>query len=174
MEANLEQTLANATIGEPLAFQINDKGENIKVSQALAERARLTIDIVSPGLDKPVLDNVEFYESIKTLATGNRKAKIRILITDSEKIIKNGHRLLDLARRLPSFIEIKVQGKSFKDFCEAWLITDAKAWLRRPHADRYEAEVDFSSARKLRDILKDFEAMWNEAIHDPNLRRLSL
>ena len=174
MEANLEQTLANATIGEPLAFQINDKGENIKVSQALAERARMTIDIVSPDLDKPVLDTVEFYEAIKTLPTGNRKARIRILITDSEKIIKNGHRLLDLARRLPSFIEIKVQGKSFKDFCEAWLITDAKAWLRRPHADRYEAEVDFSSARKLRDILKDFEAMWNEAIHDPNLRRLSL
>ena len=174
MESNLEHKLATAKIGEPLALQLSERDENRLANTALAEQARATLDIVSLDLDKAIFDTIEFYDAVKMLATNSRKAKIRILISDSQKIIKQGHRLLELARRLSSYIEVRVQGKRFKDFNESWLIADATAWIRRPYADRYQAEVDFSAARKLREVLQDFDAMWNEAIHDPNLRRLNL
>jgi len=174
METHLEHELATATIGEPLTLQLIERDENRLVCSMLAEQARTTLDIVSPDLDKAVFDTAEFNEAVKTLATSSRKARIRILIRDSEKVIKQGHRLLELARRISSYIEVRVQGKPFKDFNESWLIVDAKAWVRRPYADRYEAEVDFSAARKLREVLQDFDAMWNEGVHDPNLRRLNL
>jgi len=174
METNTEHELSAAKIGDSLSLQLSERNENRLACAVLAQQARTTLDIVSRDFDKHIFDTSEFYEAVKTLATSNRKARIRILISDSEKVIKYGHRLLELARRLTSYIDIKVQGKSFKDFNESWLVADETAWLRQPHADRYEAEINFSDARRLREVLKDFDTMWNEATHDQNLRRLSL
>jgi len=174
MNEELNSKLDNSKIGDSIVIKLDDAEQNRIASQALAAQTRYSLDIVSRDLDHKIYDNEEFKNAIKDIATGNAKAKIRILIQDSDKSVKQGHRLVELARRLTSFIDIRIQGKRFKEFNEAWLIADAKAWIRRPFADKYMADVDFSAARQLRDIIKTFDSMWNEASHDPNLRRLSL
>jgi len=171
-EAN--NIIQHCKIGEDNKLALSTIEQNRDASIALVIQARYKLDIVSRDLDHPLYDNQAFYDAIKQLATSSPKAKIRILIQDSEKAVKQGHRLVNLARKLTSFIDIRLQSKPYKEFNEAWLIVDDKAWIRRPFADKYSAEVNCSAARQLRDIGKEFDSMWNESSSDPNLRQLSL
>jgi len=174
MNNDIMHIIENSRIGDDVTVKLEDAEQNQLVSIAISKQARHTLDIVSHDLDHTIYDNNEFSDAVKDLATGSPKAKIRILIQDSDKVIKQGHRLVELAKRLTSFIEIRIQGKRYKEFNEAWLIVDNKAWIRRPFADKYIADVDYSAARQLRETSKTFDTMWAEASHDPNLRRLSL
>ena len=174
MSTDIDNILSNSKIGDSVTATLVDAEQNCAASIALVDQARYTLDIVSRDLNHALYDNDAFEEVVKQLATSSRKARIRILIQDSDKAVKQGHRIVELARRISSFIEIRVQGKQFKEFNEAWLIVDAKAWIRRPLVDRYHAEINYSAARQLRDIVKEFDNMWNYASPDPNLRRLSI
>jgi len=166
--------LADANIGEKGRFEISEKEQVAQTSLHMVKQARRTIDIVCRDLEPRLYDNDEFANAIKAFATNSRMAKVRMLIHNSDHIIKNGHRLLELTRRLTSYMEIRVQGKGYREFNEAWLIIDETAWLRRPHSDRFEGECDFYAPRQLRDVLKSFDSMWNEAVLDPNLRQLHI
>jgi len=161
-------------IGDALKLKLSTVEQNREASIALVKQSRYKLDIVSRDLDHALYDNEDFYNVAKNLATSGPKAKIRILIQNSDKAVKQGHRLVELARKLTSFIEIRVQGKRSKEFNEAWLIVDDTAWIRRNFADTYLSELNCSAARQLKDIEQEFINMWEEASVDPNLRRLSL
>lgn len=168
------QQLSNARIGEPMKLRLSEREENRAFGIALVQQASHSLDIVSRELDATLFDNDEFVGAVKDLATSTRKARIRILVQNTDRMVKHGHRLIELARRLTSFIEIRIQGKDYRDFNEAWLIVDNTAWIRRPVADRYEAEIDCSAKRILQESDKAFTAMWEAALPDPNLRRLHI
>ena len=174
MTNDIYQRIENSHIGDDVTLKLDNSKENRIASISIAQQAHRSIDITSRDLDHKIYDNDEFKDAIKNLATSSTKAKIRLLIQDSDAVIKHGHRLVELARRLTSFVEIRVQGKRFKEFNEAWLIVDSKAWIRRPLSDKYAADVDYSAARTLQETHKTFNTMWNDASQDPNLRRLSL
>ena len=174
MNDELDTMLSKCKIGEPTTLILDYVEQNSMVSTELVKQARYSLDIVSRDLEHKIYDNEDFINAVKDLALSDPKAKIRLLIQDSDKAVKQGHRLIELSRKLTSFIDIRVQGKRFKEFNEAWLIVDSKAWIRRAHADEYHAEVDCSATRQLKEITASFNSMWNEASHDPNLRRLSL
>ena len=174
MTDDINTIIQHSKIGDAQTLSLKNVDENRIASLSLAEQAHYKLDIICRDLDHALYDNDDFYNAVKKLATRSPKAKIRILIQNSDKIVKQGHRLLGLARKLSSYIEIRLQSKRFKEFNEAWLIVDDKAWLRRPLADRYNAELHFSAARQLRDISQQFNDMWYEAEPDPNLRQLSL
>ena len=174
MNTDIETTLLTATIGKSPVIKLEDAEQNRLAGRELVKQARYTLDIVSRDLDHKLYDNDDFVSAVKELATSGPKAKIRILIQDSDKTIKQGHRIIDLARKLTSFIEIRIQGKRFKEFNEAWLIVDNKAWIRRAYADKYPADIDYSATRELKDVAKSFDSMWYEASNDPNFRQLSI
>lgn len=174
MNNEINQILEKSQLGDEVILKLGDVEQNRIASTALTKHARYYLDIISHDLDRKIYDNEAFKNAVKDLAISNPKARIRLLINNSDAIIAHGHRLVELARRLTSFIDIRIQGDNFKEFNEAWLIVDAKAWIRRPFADQYAAEVDYSAARQLRETCTTFDTMWNEASHDPNLRCLSI
>jgi len=174
MTDEMVHIIQNCKVGEEQKLRLSTVEQNRDASLMLVRQARHTLDIVCRDFDHALYDNNEFYDAVKLLATSSPKAKIRILIQDSSKAVKQGHRIVELARRLTSFINIRIQEHQFKEFNEAWLIVDSRAWIRRTFADKYQAELDCSAARVLKEIGNVFTGMWNQAKHDPNLRRLSL
>ena len=174
MTDEIDNIIEHGKIGDEQRLSLTTAEQNRKMSIALVIQARYTLDIVCRDLDHTLYDNEGFYNAVKQLATSSPKAKIRILIQDSNKAVKNGHRIVELARKLTSFIKIRIQGKRFKEFNEAWLIVDGKAWIRRSHADKYIANVNYSSEQQLIDTLNNFNSMWDESSDDPNLRHLSI
>ena len=166
--------LQQAELGQHETIKLHNRDEVVLASMRLVSQAKRTLDITSRDLDPEIYDNDEFVTAVKNLATRSRLSKIRILIQDSSKIVNHGHKLIDLAHRLSSFIEIRLQGKHFNEYNEAWLIVDESAWLRRPVSDRFEGECDFYTPRLIQERLIAFNEMWTAGEPDPNLRRLHL
>lgn len=155
-------------------LQLKSWDENREIAALLAQQATQTIDIISRLLDPPILNSTEFIDAIKNLITNRRKTKIRIIVFDPVTIIKNGHRLVDMAGYFSSFMEIRKAGLEHKHYSEFLMVADQTAFLHRLNWDRFEATVNFNDRRQSKYYLTEFETMWEASVPDPNLRRISL
>ena len=73
----------------------------------LCQGAARNICILSPGLDHAAFDNSGLADAVSTLARRGSQSQVRILISDSRSLVGRGHRLLQLARRLPSIVHLQ-------------------------------------------------------------------
>jgi predicted GNAT family N-acyltransferase len=140
----------------------------------LAESASRYLYILSPTLDPRVFDRAELVEALTELARDSRQTEVRILVADPRPLVQNGHRLLSLARRLPS----KVRLHAIKDHPE-WqgetiVIRDRNGLLYKPgDSDKkgfYEPDSRASTQRHL-DL---FHELWRHSESSVDLRSVSL
>ncbi|MCW8891595.1 MAG: acyltransferase, partial [Sedimenticola sp.] len=115
-----------------------------QASTLMAQQSTYRIDIFTYDLDKPLYDQIAFIDAIKALALHQRGISTRILIQNSQTVQSEGHRLIELARRLTSKIEIKRPHADYIDHAENFMIVDKTGYIRRKTADRYEGEANFS------------------------------
>lgn len=174
MSKDFEQQLQHAQLGKELSLQAKDRNDVLLACQKITEQTRFRLDIVSRDLDPSIFDNEDYCEAVKQLATRSAKSKIRILIQSSDHIIKHGHCLIQLSRRLSSYIDIRLQGEDYGEFNEAWLLADNCGWIRRPLSGGFTAECHFDSPREVLERSKQFSLMWDKSVADPNLRRLHI
>jgi len=174
-EASILEQIDTAVIGETDGrLMLSTREENRLASQHMAAQARNTICIASRDLDAAIYDTQEFCDGVRHLATSNRAARIQIMVWDTSRIINDGHRLVELMRRLTSFIDIKTPARQHTDYNEALLVVDETAYIHRELADRFEADANFNARREATHYAKQFKEMWDYGLHDPNLRRLHI
>jgi len=78
-----------------------------ELAVSLCRSAARSLAILSPTLDHAVFDNRPLAEAISALARSSRQTEVRILVSDSRPLVTRGHRLLQLARRIPSSLRIQ-------------------------------------------------------------------
>lgn len=138
----------------------------------MAQQASYHIDIFSYDLDKPLYDQVGFIDAIKTLSLHQRGLSVRILIQNSDTVQREGHRLLELARRLTSKIEIKRPHEDYIDHAENFMIADKIGYIRRKTTDRYEGEANFCDRLGSKLLYEFFSTIWERSEPESMLRRL--
>ncbi len=141
---------------------------------SMVRQAARSIDIVSRQLDPQMYDNRDFCEAVRQLIVASRRARVRALLRHTEPVVKRDHRLLALSQRLSSFIEMRVPAVDFDDYNAAFLIVDGTGVIYRTLSDGFDGTVDFNSPPMARDLSLQFEAMWQTAMPDANLRRANL
>lgn len=174
MNADFEQQLSQVCLGDELTLRLEERDDLISACQKISSQAKFRLYIVSRDLEPAVFDNECYCNAVKQLAMRSQKSTIRILIQNSEHMIKNGHCLIELSQRLSSYIDIRIQGPDFREFNEAWLIADNCGLIRRPLADHFKGKCHFNSPREVQERSKQFSLMWDNSVADPNLRRLHL
>ena len=138
---------------------------------SMARQAARRIDIVSRQLDPRMYDNRDFCDALRKLVTSSRRARVRVLVRHSDPVVKRGHRLVTLSQRLSSFIEMRVPADDFHDYNAAFLIVDGAGVIYRTLSDGFKGTVNFNNPLMARDLSLQFEAMWQTALPDANLRR---
>ncbi|MCP5144674.1 MAG: acyltransferase [Gammaproteobacteria bacterium] len=167
--------LDEATLGaDDQEFKLDERDAVRDVALAMVSQCKRTLDIVSRHLDPPLFDTAEFAEAVRALALASRYSRIRIVVCDPQPLIKRGHRLVELANRLPTFISLRKPGLTHRQFNEAWLLADSTGYLRRRLADLYETTGSFNARREVRNLMQQFDELWEQGEPDPNLRRLHL
>ncbi len=141
---------------------------------AMSEQAAHQILIFSHDLDHTLFDNDELYEAIKQLAIRNQRTHIHIIVQDAKPMTKKGHRLLKLARRITSHMQVKVTAKEHEDIIETFVIFDDRGYIIQNHPERFEAYGNFYDPLKTRQLTEQFDDLWNRGVIDSSLRRLSL
>ena len=148
--------------------------ENRLGAIALAGQAKRTLHIFSYDLEPLIYDNNEFVEAAKNLAIGDSHSYVQIILQDSRKIIDNGHRLVELARRISSSIQIRKTPPELKAHAQAFLIADKTGLLYRSIGERFEGHVNFNDRFECKHLLDFFASTWEHSNPDPELRRLHI
>jgi hypothetical protein len=139
---------------------------------AMAQQACRYVDVFTRDLEPTVYNNADFVEAVARLARRSPHTYIRVLIQDSQMVVKSGHRLVELSRRLSSHFEVRKPHEDYKDYNEAFLVADGRGVIHKRFADRHEGTANFNAPRRARDLTAFFDEVWERSEPDPELRRL--
>jgi len=168
---------------EPDQYQLGVTDKELRVESsthnraavlALAQQAKRTLHIYTRDLDPPVYDQQPFVQALTALATRSRYSRILILVQNTEHAVKDGHRLVELSRRISSFVELRKPHSDYREYNQAFLIADEIGLLRRPIADRYNGTLNFKAPLASREHIEFFNQVWERSETDPDLRQLHI
>jgi len=140
----------------------------------MAEQASRQIQIFSYDLDAPLFDRQPFIDALKSLVLQSQFSRIQILLQKNQRVQKEGHRLIDLSRRLPTYIEIRRPHLDHKERRENFLVADRIGYIRRKSADRYHGEADFKDRAEAIRLSELFDSIWDCSDPDTDLRGLHI
>ena len=154
--------------------RLESLADNRKAAVEVARSARRELALFSHDLEPMLYDTQEFMAAVQALVTRTRFAKVRVVSIDPGPSVRAGHRLIQLAQRFTSYIEMRRASKGHAQVAETFLIADETGLLYRPIASRYEGFAGVDTALDARLHLKAFEDIWNQADPDPEFRRLGI
>ena len=140
----------------------------------LCDAASRHICILSPQLDHAAFDNSELVEALTALARRSRQAQVRILVSDVRALVTRGHRLLQLARRLPSTVKLRKLETHPNWNNESVVIKDRDGVLYKPGGSDHDAFYEPGSRVATLRHLEQFEELWRYSVEDAELRSLYL
>ncbi len=169
-----EAPWTNTRIGGPAGFEITDQASLAGAVAHVAREVRRTLYVYTADLEPRIYDAAPFIDAIRQTATESRRADIRFLVRDIDPALKAGHRLIELARQLTSFIGIRVAPVQGDLQSDAFLIADQRAVLTRSLASRPEGQLRMNDPRAAVVLINRFRNLWEESAAVPDLRRLHL
>jgi len=155
-------------------FRVETREDNRRAAVALISGVQRMVDILTPDLEPHIYDQADFLDSLTRPQLGQCRAKLRVLVRDSQRAVKDGHRLIELTRQLSSYMQIRKVARDYADFTQAFLLADNYGVLRRPLAERFEGSVCFKDPLEVRRLRRLFDEIWDRSEPDPDLRRLHL
>jgi hypothetical protein len=141
---------------------------------SLVSQARRSVCILSYDLDSQIYNQAGFLEAIKNLAIRSEYSSIKVLLQNNEKVQREGHRLIQLWRRLTSKIEIRRPSADYIYHTENFLLVDEIGYLHRRLYSNYEAIVDFNSEAETQKFCMFFNEAWEQSEPESELRDLHI
>lgn len=148
---------------------------SLRLQVLAAARYKLAIHL--PTLPAAMLSSQDELAELRRIAIAGRGAEIRLLLGDVAGALRTGHRLLDLAQRLPSALRIRTpvtDDESSETSASAWLLNDTGGYLFLPDAERREGRAALRDGPGLAPLLLQFEQIWERAAPATQLQPLGL
>jgi predicted GNAT family N-acyltransferase len=141
----------------------------------LLERARHRLDIYQPVLSADIYGSQEELAELRRVATAGRGAQIRLLLHDPAAALRASHRLIALAQRLPSVIQVRTPQEELDlAYPSAYLLTDQGGYLFQPDAQRPTGRADSRDRAAQAPLLQHFNDVWERSARATALNPLDL
>jgi len=142
--------------------------------QSIVSSARRYLDVQSIALDHVLFDTEAFENLVSDLARKHATSRIRILVDDVSLLVERGHRLVELARRLPSKIEIRRADEPAPPRESTFVVADnVGVWLVQD-VDVYSGWCSARDSVRAERLTIEFARRFERAANDPELRVLSV
>lgn len=125
-------------------------------------------------LEHDLYDRFRFRELISTLARQHRLSEVRLLIHDDKPLVKRRHQLVELMRRLPSKIELRLANDDYPMENQPFLLVDREGVLYRHDFYKPEGFANFSDGGRVKLLSESFQRMWDAGRSSLELRELPL
>lgn len=140
----------------------------------VALEAKRKVSIFTHDLEPGIYDNPEFLEIIKRLVLSQTYARIRVLIADPARAVKNGNNFVHLGRRLNTYIEFRHVHEDLRTHSEAFCIADQTALVYRLQAQRWDGIADTYEPAVAKLYGTMFDEIWLESAVEMEFRQLSI
>lgn len=171
----LESLIRERELGRDAGLiTLRDLAENRLVCAHMLGQVRRELCLFTRDLDKAVYDQTPFLTGVRELALRSGASRIRILLQDHERVVKQGHRLIELVRHLSSSAEIRIPHEDWLNLPENFMLADQYGYVHRKLATRHEATADYYAPLEVLHMRKLFDEIWESGQVDAELRRLYL
>lgn len=125
-------------------------------------------------LDHDLYDRQRFRDLLSDLARNHRFSEIRLLIHDDQSLIKRRHRLVELMRRLPSRIELRLINRDYPHEDQPFMLADRQGVVFRHNFTGASGFAGFADSGRVKLLADTFQRMWDAGKHSVELRELAL
>lgn len=139
---------------------ISTKEEMLQAVIEISGIASRRVSIFTHDLDPGIYDDPDFLEVIKHMVLSQAYARIRVLIADPARAIKNGNNFVHLGRRLNSYIEFRHVREDLRTHPESFCLADNTALVYRLQANRWEGIADTYEPAVATVYGKMFDEIW--------------
>jgi len=136
----------------------------------IAAGAKHHLSIYTPDLEPALYDQDCFLEPLKRLVLARSHGRVRVLIRAPFRAAREGHRFMQMARRLTSCICLRSVPAENRDDACAYILADNQAVAYRPNAARWIGFVELSDECIDRRHVEHFEQVWSRSRVQPELR----
>ena len=159
---------------DPNAWLFDTENTLIRLMDSVVGQARQRVWLYDRFLEHSLYDRDRFRKLLSTLARRHRLSEIRILIHDEKPLVKRRHRLVELMRRLPSHISVRLinQDHPFED--QPFLLADREGVIYRHEFDKPEGFAKFADGGRVKLLHETFQRMWESGRSSLELRQLPL
>ena len=135
----------------------------------VAATAQRLISIYTPDLEPDLYDQSAFLEVIKHFVLTRSFAKVRVLLAEPSRVMRDSNRFVAMGRRLSSCIDIRYAAAQAAQRASAYLIADDRAIVYRMRADTWDGVADISNPAVARVYLQEFDQVWNASAAEHGL-----
>lgn len=136
----------------------------------IATGARRLISIYTPDLEPELYDQTSFLEAVKHFVLTHSFSKVRVLLAEPTRVMRDSNRFVAMGRRLSSCIDIRYVAAKAPQRASAYLIADDRAIMYRMRADTWDGIADVNNPPVARLYLQEFDGIWNASAVDHGLR----
>ena len=167
-----DQPMILAADAAPWSFS----GETAMASltDALSGQAKQRLWLYEQVLDHQLYDRHRFRELVSSIARKHPQAEVRILIHDDRPLVERRHRIVELMRRLPSRIQLRLVNPHYPVADRPFMLVDREGVLHRPDFNKAEGFACFSDSGRARLLAEEFQRMWEAGKPSLELRELPL
>jgi len=136
----------------------------------IAPPAQRLISIYTPDLEPDLYDQTAFLEVIKHFVLARSFAKVRVLLAEPTRVMRDSNRFVAMGRRLSSCIDIRYVTAQAPQRASAYLIADDRGIVYRMRADTWDGVADMNNPPVAKLYLQEFDSIWNASAPEHGLR----
>ena len=151
-----------------------EEGDCRAALDAVVASARRRLTILSPNLEPALFATQSMLTSVSEFARRAAVTHVQILVEDTRALAEDAHRLLELARRLPSKIEIRrLPDDDVEARPQSFAVADDEAYWVMPDRDAFVGYANRYDRVEARRLAEAFDRLFARSTDDPELRLLS-
>ncbi len=143
-------------------LQLNDDEVICKAIINATTTPLKSIKIFTPDFESALYNNDFFRENLIGLIKGNRHAQVNILVKDLSLASHQGHKILQLAQKLTSTIQIKTTPEEYKEITCSFILIDQQHFIFKNDSSRQSA-IHAHCKNRADKLLEFYIPAWEQA-----------
>lgn len=146
----------------------------IDLMDSIANQASQQLWLYDQHLEHDLYDRFRLREILSALARRHRFSEVRILIHDDKPLVKRRHQIIELMKRLPSKVELRLVNQDYPFEEQPFLIADRQAVLYRHEFGKPAGFAQLASSGRARLLAENYQRMWDAGTASKEFRQLSI
>ncbi len=132
------------------------------------------VRIYSQLLDHALFDDEHVVSALSAFVRHGPPAHMRVLIHSASAIVSRGHRVVELARRLVSKIDIRQVPAELAQDRHTFVVADTTAFFLMPDFTDYQGFSNIYDPVEASQLAERFDHLWERSQENPELRTLRI
>lgn len=140
----------------------------------LLDSTQRELRIYSELLEIDVYGNEDFATRLSAMIRSNRHSHARILVSSRADLNGRSHRLLELARLLPSLCQCRLITEPADRYREDYVLADRSGFVAKKAQEEKLARFSPDDRAGAADRTEHFDYLWSRATGSAELRQLTI